>query len=207
MKLAGLALALIAASASALAEPQRATKAPAKARAPRTSTTAACAAELGMGASTGRRFCDVIVSAKAADSIAITIPPHRGSARLLFDLHNRIAVPPGQAQPAQLFARNTAIVAVVGPKGEIAKGVAESEFRKPQDLFDRIAGGPGGGVKTVAPGPATPMDVTIPAGVSTIGIVGVRLEVLTRLGEQAYETPGRPIAIASQIRVDYTPLR
>ena len=202
-----LALAMMAASASLLALPAQRAAAKAKAKAPRTSTTAQCAAELGTGAASARRFCDVILGSTPVDSIAITIPAHRGAAKLLFDLHNRIAVPPGGGQPAQVFARTTAIIAVIGPKGEISRGVVESEYRKPSDLFDRIAGGPGGAVRTVAPGPPTPLDITIPAGVTAIGIVGIRLEVLNRLGEQTYDTPGRPIAIASNIRVEYTPLR
>lgn len=198
---------VVAAAAPLLAgPPQRG--AAAKGRASRTSAaSAACAAELGTGLSSGRRFCDVVIATKPADSIAITIPPRRGAAHLLFDLHNRIAVPPEGAQPAQMFARNTAVVAVVGPKSEVARGVADSEFRRPADLFDRIGGGPGGRPKTVAPGPPTPIDITIPAGVSAIGIVGVRLKVLTRLGDQAYDTPGRPIAIVSNLRVEFTPLR
>ncbi len=174
-------------------------------RGPRVSTTAACAADLGAGVSTGRSFCDVIIATKPADSIEIRVPPHRGAAKLLFDLHNRVAVPPDSRATPQTFSRSTAIVAVIGPKGEIGRGATVSEFRKAADLFDRIGGGPSGGPKTVAPGPASPVDVTIPAGVTSVGIVGVRLEVLTALGKQAYDTPGRPIAIMSNLRVEYTP--
>ena len=183
-------------------------RAPAKGRgAARTSTALTCAAELGQGIGTKIRFCDVIVGAKPAESVAITIPARRGPARLQFDLHNRIAVPPAGAAPAQVFSKNTAMVAVMGPKGEIGRAVADVEFRKPGDLFDRIGGGVGGGAKTVAPGPATPIDMTVPPGMNAIGIVGVRLKVVTRLGEQTYDTPGRPIAIVSNVRVEYTPAR
>ena len=192
-------------SASPMLFAQPAQRAATKARPPKVSTTATCAAELGAGASSGRRFCDVIVATKPAESIAITIPPRRGTARLLFDLHNRVAVPPDTRQSAQTFTRNSAIVSVLGPKGEIGRGAAVSEFRTVADLFDRISGGPAGGVKAVGPGSATPVDVTIPAGITTIGIVGVRLEVVTRLGKQMYDTPGRPIAIVSNLRVEYTP--
>ena len=167
----------------------------------------ACAEALGTGVSTGRSFCDVIIATKSADSVEVKIPAHRGPAKLLFDLHNRVAVPPDGRSSPQTFARSTAVVAVVGPKGEIGRGAAVSEFRKVADLFDRIGGGPAGGPKTVAPGPPTPLEVTIPAGITTVGIVGVRLEVLTTLGKQAYDTPGRPIAIASNVRVEYTSLR
>ena len=173
-------------------------------RGPRVTTAATCAAELGVGASTGRRFCDVLIASSADQSIAIRIPAHRGTAKLLFDLHNRIAASPEDRPSPQTFVSNTAIVAVLGPRGEIGRGAAASEFRRPADLFDRIGGGADGGPKIVAPGPATPVVMTIPAGISSVGIVGVRLEVLTRLGKQAYDTPGRPIAIASEVRVEYT---
>jgi hypothetical protein len=204
MNFAVLACAVSASAVLVAAPGQRAAPRP---RAGPVGTTAKCAAELGLGVTSGRRFCDVIVADKAADSIAITVPPHRGSARLLFDLHNRVAARQETGPPAQVFARNSAIVAVVGPKAEIARAVAVSEFRSLADLFDRIAGGGGGGVKAVGPGPASPIDVTLPPGTTTVGIVGVRLEVVTRLGKQAYDTPGRPIAIVSNIRAEYTPLR
>ncbi len=171
------------------------------------STTAKCAAELGLGVTSGRRFCDVIIATKAADSIAVVIPPHRGPAKLLFDLHNRVAAPPETAKAAQAFARNSAVVAVVGPKTELTRAAAVSEFRTLADLFDRIAGATAGAVKAVGPGPAAPVDVTVPAGMTALGIVGVRLEVVTRLGKQSYDTPGRPIAIVSNIRAEYAPLR
>jgi hypothetical protein len=174
-------------------------------RAPRITTAATCAAELGEGLTTGRKFCDVVVASAPGESIAIRIPAHRGTARLVFDLHNRIAVPPEDRATPETFVSNTAIVAVLGPSGEIGRGAASSEFRRIADLFDRIGGGPDGAAKIVAPGPATPVSMTIPAGIASVGIVGVRLEVATRLGNQAYETPGRPIAIASDLRVEYTP--
>jgi hypothetical protein len=171
------------------------------------STTIQCAAELGKGMSTSRQFCDVIIGTRATDSISITIPPHRGAAKLMFDLHNRVAVPPESGLPAQTFSRNTAIVTVLAPKGELGRGAAVSEFRTAADLYDRIAGTAAGTVKAVAPGPPTAIQITVPAGVTAVGVVGTRLEVLTKLGKQTYETPGRPIAIVSNVHVEYTPLR
>jgi hypothetical protein len=203
MKTSWIVVGALCASTMVLAEPQR----KAAARAPRVSTAADCAAALGAGVKSARRFCDVIISDKPADSVAIKVPPRRGAAKLLFDLHHRVAVPPDGMSPEQAFAASTAIVAVVGPKGPIGRAAAVSEFRTVADLFDRIGGGPNGGPKIVAPGPATPVSVTIPAGTVSIGIVGVRLEVLNRLGRQSFETPGRPVAIVSNIRVEYTPVR
>ena len=45
--------------------------------------------------------------------------------------------------------------------------------------------------------------VTIPAGISAIGIVGVRLEVMTRALRANHDQPGRPIAIVSNARIQY----
>jgi hypothetical protein len=180
----------------------------ARAIAPRAVTTARCAGDLGTGVKSGRHFCDVIMTSTSADSISMTIPPHRGAATLSCELHNRFAVPPETMDPAQTFARHVAVVAVMGPKGEIGRAVAVGEFRTGADLFDRIGGGAApGGIKAVGPGAATPIEMAIPAGVISVGIVGVRLDVTTRLGSQRYDTPGRPIAIASNLRIEYTPLR
>jgi hypothetical protein len=179
--------------------PQRA-----RGSAPRTTTAATCAGDLGTGQKSGRAFCDVIMAASGAGSIAMTIPTHRGTAALSFDLHNRFAVPPESMDPVQAFARQSAVVAVIGPKGEIGRGIAVGEFRTSADLFDRIVGGGApGGVKAIGPGPATAVAITIPAGVTSIGIVGIRLDVTTRLGNQRYDTPGRPIAIASNLKIEY----
>ena len=52
---------------------------------------------------------------------------------------------------------------------------------------------------------ASPM--TIPVGITSVGIVGVRIEVTTRLGTQIFDTPGRPIAMVSNLRVDTSPGR
>jgi hypothetical protein len=202
----GLPAAVLVCVASTLVLASPAQRAATKAtRGPRVSTDAICAADLGAGVTSHRRFCDVIIASKAAESIAVRIPAHRGTAKLTFDLHNRIAVPPEDRPMPQTFASNTAIAAVIGPKSELARAAASSEFRTTADLFDRLGGGPGGGPKTVAPGPAAPVSVTIPAGIASIGIVGVRLEVLTRLGKQAYDTPGRPVGMVSNIRVEFTP--
>src|SRR5947207_277795 len=64
-----------------------------------------------------------------------------------------------------------------------------------------------GGLKAIPPRIATSIDITIPAAVNAIAIGGIRLEVTTRLGMQAYHTPGRPVAIVSNLRIDYTPTK
>jgi len=194
---------LIGAAASVAAAQARATKPPAK----KTSTQMTCAEDLGLGVSSRRHFCDVIVASVAADSVSVPIPPHTGTATLMFDLHNRFTVPGGQVEPAQSFTRQTAVVAVIRQTGDVIDRAAVSRvYRTPADLFDRIAGsGRASAPKADAPGAPQPVKVTVPAGVGTIGIVGTRLEEWRAAGRGAYDEPGRAIAIVSNVRVEYTP--
>jgi hypothetical protein len=178
--------------------------APRRAATTRLSQDATCATLLGDGVKSKRSFCDVFVATKPAQSVMMPIPKHTGTATLMFDLHNRFAPPTGSADPAQAFQRHTVIVAVVRPTGEVIdRAVVTGEFRTVQDLFDRIAGTGPTGVKAVAPGPAQSVRVTIPAGLNEIGIVGVRQDIDTRSAHAAFTTPGRPIAIVSNMRIEY----
>lgn len=175
----------------------------------RTSTAFTCAADLGTGVASKRRFCDVIVASVAADSVSVTIPPHTGTATLAFDLHNRFMVPtaPAPADPTQAFTRHVAVVAVIRQTGDvIGRAAVSRDYRTPNDLFDRLAGGARGSApKGVAPGAPMPSEVTIPAGIAVVGIVGSRLEEWRPSGRGAFDQPGRPIAIVSNVRVDYIP--
>jgi hypothetical protein len=168
-------------------------------------TEARCASELGAGVKSGRTFCDVIIASTPDESIAITIPPHRGTATLQFDLHNRFSVPAVVIAGPLVFQRHEAIAAVIRPNGQIiSRAAVVREFRRATDLFDQIGGGSRpGGVKSVAPGPAEPIRVTIPTGLTQFGIVGIRLEVLRRGSDETFDAPGRPVAIVSNIRVEY----
>ncbi len=59
-------------------------------------------------------------------------------------------------------------------------------------------------MKAVAPGAAQAVRVTIPAGVNAIGIVGVKQDIDTRSARASFTTPGRPVAIVSNLRIEYT---
>jgi len=173
----------------------------------RVSTDVNCAAELGIGVKTRRAFCDVLIGTRPAESVALVIPPHTGSATLQFDLHNRFTVPAVAIPGPLTFARHEAVISVIRPTGDVLQRAAVvREFRTPGDLFDQIAGGSRpGGVKAIGPGQAEPIRFTVPAGVASVGIVGMRLKVLTRASEEVFETPGRPVAIVSNVRVEYRP--
>lgn len=173
----------------------------------RTSTEVACAADLGAGLKTRRQFCDVVIAASGDASVAMAIPAHTGAATLLFDLHNRFLVPIVTLDPSVAFTRHLAVVSVIRPTGETIEQVAVMrEFRSTDDLFDTIGGGGRpGGIKAVAPSEPEAIRITIPAGVSGIGIVGVRLDITTRAGKEVFDAPGRAIAIVSNPRISYTP--
>ncbi len=173
----------------------------------RTATDIRCAADIGTGVKTKRPFCDVVIGTTPAESVAMTIPPHTGTATLRFDLHNRFDVPAATLPPAMVYARHLAIVAVIRPTGElIGRAVVAGDFRSTDNLFDRILADPrSGAVRAVAPGPPEAISVTVPAGVSSVGIVGTRLNLVRRAGEEGYDTPGRPVALVSRVRVEYRP--
>lgn len=181
---------------------------PAPPPARRVVTDVTCAADLGAGLTSRRGYCDVLVTKSGQDSVYISIPPHTGAATLMFDLHNRFTVPPSGTPAGEWFTRATALVAVVRPTGQVLERFAvRGEFRTIKDLFDRIGGGaPPGGLKAVAPGPAESIRAVVPAGLNGAGIVGVRLEYATlKEPKGVADAPGRPIAIVSNVRVEFTP--
>jgi hypothetical protein len=181
---------------------QRAARPPAR----RTTTVVKCASDLGQGAKSGRQFCDVLITKAGAESVVMAIPPHTGPATLRFDLHNRFTVPLGPPDPGQAFARNAAVVAIRRSTGEeIRRAAVAGEFRTVQDLFDRIVGAGPGGVKAVAPGPVEAYEVTIPPTVTAITIAGVRVDVTTRDGRATHDREGVPVAIVSNLRIEYVP--
>lgn len=162
---------------------------------------AVCTSDLGAGVKTRRRFCDVIIATTPADSIAMTLPARTGTAAIMFDLHNRFTVADAKTPAAQAFSSETAIVAIVRSTGDVIERAAVSrEYRTAADVFDRLAG-----ANATAPGPAVPVRIVIPAGVTSIGLVGVRLEEWKATGRGAFATPKRSIALASNFRLEFTP--
>ena len=204
-RLAGVAVCVCAGAIALAADQGRATKPPPR---PVTGGTPTCASDLGAGLTSRRAYCDVLITKSGQDSVFMSIPPHTGPATLSFDLHNRFTVPASGTPAGEWFMRATAQVAIVRPTGQIIERVAvRSEFRTIKDLFDRISGGaPPGGIKAVAPGKAEPLKVVIPAGLNGAGIVGVKLQYSTLAQPNVVaDTPGRPIAIVSNVRVEYVP--
>jgi len=167
----------------------------------------ACPSMLGRGLTTERRFCDVLTGRDPISGIIVTIPPHRGEATLTFDLSNRHTYSEDQIRAGRAFARYTATVGVLTADGALlARGVVQSEFRNADDLVDRIDGGAGPrGVKAVAPVDLERVVVTVPAEITEVSILGELLEVIRIDGRDTFQSPGRPIAIVSNVEVEYRP--
>jgi hypothetical protein len=111
------------------------------------------------------------------------------------------------APSAKTFARYTAMLRVVTANGTLLRQtVVQSEFRGPTDLVERIAGGAGrGGVKTVAPTGSELIALALPAGVTEVSLLGEKLTIERLDGTEVVTAPGRPIAVVSQVQVEYRP--
>lgn len=165
-----------------------------------------CAADLGVGLKSRRKFCDLIISTSTKEGVMMTIPAHTGPTMLMFDLHNRYTPPLAGASPAQVYAKHTAIVAVLDQSGtEVGKAAVSRELRTEVDIFDRVAGGVGpGGAIAVAPGRPEAIVLKLPAAVTAISVVGVSLEIMSLAEQGTFTTAGRPVAIGSNFRIEYT---
>lgn len=168
----------------------------------------ACPAALGTGVKTHRSFCDVMTGRDPAGGIIITLPPHRGPVTLTFDLHNRHTYSEEQMKDPRLaFSRYVAAIGVLTMDNTLVRRAAiENEFRTAGDLVDRIGGGAGpAGVKAVAPTGLEPIKVTIPEAETKVSILGEQLVVERADGSATYSSPGRPIAIISNVQIEYRP--
>ncbi len=156
-----------------------------------------------------RLFCDVRTGLDPAEGIVVTIPRHRGTATLSFDLHNRHTYSEQAVLAGTAFARYTATIGVLTMENTlIQRATIESEFRTAVDLVDRVGGGAGvDGLKAIAPTGTETMHVEISAGVTQVSILGEHLEIIRRDGRERYSAPGRPIAVVSNVTVEYRPRR
>jgi hypothetical protein len=206
---------ILAAALAAAATLSAQTKARARTPAPppkRTTVEPAdltCPAPLGAGIKTKLSFCDVLTGRDPAEGVLIKFPPHRGVLTLRFDLHNRHTYSEDEMRTKRGFASYTAGIGVLTLDNTlITRAVVASEFRKADDLLDRVGGGAGpGGVKAVAPLGSEPISVSIPADVDQVSVLGEKLTTVRSDGvSSTYAAPGRPIAIISNATVEYTPV-
>jgi hypothetical protein len=204
---------------STTAKPSTAAK-PAAAATTREVPLMQCPSVLGNGAKTQRLFCDVLIGSYPAGGLRINIPDHEGAATLLFTLHNRQVIDEpssgggkpasaaaGAPAPAPTYARYTAALKVVKSDGGLlGDAIVQSEYRGPSDLVERIAGGAGpGGAKAVAPTGSESIVITVPPNVREVSLIGAQLKIERLGGTELINTPGRPIAVVSQVQVEYRP--
>jgi len=186
---------------------RRTTKKPAAPAAPKLEPAKVqCRETLGTGVRTKATYCFVLAGRDPAEGVLVTIPSHTGTATLMFDLHNRHTYSEEDVASGRGYSSYTAVIGVLTLKGELlGRGAVRSEFRKASDLFERIGGGAGpGGVKAVAPIGHETVSIDVPAGVTEVSLLGEVLEALTSIGREA-ASPGRPVAIVSNVRVEYRP--
>ena len=165
-----------------------------------------CPETLGTGVKTAAVFCFVLAGRDPAEGVLVAIPPHTGPATLLFDIHNRHTYSEEDIRAGRGFAKYTAVIGVLTLKGELlSRGAVQTEFRTAKDLYDRVSGGAGpGGVKAVAPLGREEVSVTIPPGVDQVSLLGEVLDATTAAGRET-ATPGRTVAIISNVRVEFRP--
>ena len=173
---------------------------------PDVTTAFSCSDDHGVGTKSERKCCDIAISTLPKDGVTMTIPPHTGPTTLRFDLHNRYTLGATPATPAQMYAWQTAIVTVLDQAGvSVGKAAVSRELRTEVDLFDRIAGGIGpDGAIGVAPGRPEPVVIELPESVTLISVVGVSIEATSLTEQGTFTTPGRPVAVGSNFRVEYT---
>lgn len=166
-----------------------------------------CPTPLGLGVTTKRSYCDVMSGRDPAAGILIPLPPHLGPVTLTFDLHNRQTYSEEQVKANRAYARYTAVIgALTLDNTLIRRAAVQSEFRKASDLVERIGGGAGpAGVKAVAPTGTEHVTITIPEGEEQVSLLGEKL-IVDRVDESAtYASPGRPIAVISNVMIEYQP--
>jgi hypothetical protein len=165
----------------------------------------ACPTPLGAGVTSKTMFCDVLTGRDPQAGIIVTLPPHRGTVTLSFDLHNRQTYSEDDVRRKRAYAKYTATVGVLTMDNTlVSRAVVQNEFRTAADLVDRISGGAGpGGVKAVAPTGTESITVVIPEGEDRVSILGEKLTVEKMDGTATYASPGRPIAVINNVMIEY----
>jgi hypothetical protein len=203
---AGVGIAVVGLSAAILAQTQK-PQAPAAAALTTAVPEMTCPAPLGSGVESPRTFCDVMSGSDPAAGIVVTLPPHRGSVTLKFDLHNRHTYSEELVRTSRAYTRYTAVIGVLTMDNTlISRAAVQGEFRGPSDLVDRVGGGAGpGGVKAVAPTGTESITIVIPERENAVSLLGERLTIERADGSATYTAPGRPIAVVSNVAIEFRP--
>jgi len=166
-----------------------------------------CPTPLGAGVNTKLDFCDVMVGRDVTAGIIVRFPEHKGPVTLSFDLHNRHTYSEEQVKANRAYSHYTASIGVLTMDNTlIQRAVVDSEFRKVTDFVDRIGGGAGpAGIKAVAPVGTEQVSMLIPEEENQVSILGEKLTVERLDGTATYSSPGRPIAVISNVMIEYRP--
>ena len=166
-----------------------------------------CPTPLGVGLRTKVAFCEVMAGRDPAGGVLIKIPTHKGPATLSFDLHNLHLYSEEQVKAHRAYARYTATIGVLTMDNTlISRAVVQNEFRTAADLVDRVGGGAGpGGAKAVAPTGSEPITIVIPEAEDEVSLLGEKLTVERVDGSATYTQAGRPIAVISNVALEYKP--
>jgi hypothetical protein len=166
-----------------------------------------CPSVLGEGVQTKRSFCDVLIGRDPAGGVIVTLPPHTGDVTLTFDLHNRHLYSEELVKTNRAYRQYTATVGVLTADNTLlSRAVIRSEFRTATDLLDRISGETGpGSVKAVAPTGSEPVRITIPKDELSVSILGEKLTMIRPDGTDNFSAPGRPVAVISNVMLEYKP--
>ena len=166
-----------------------------------------CPVPLGVGVRTKIAFCEIMAGRDPAGGVLIQVPPHKGVATLTFDLHNLHTYSEEQVRAKRGYTRYTATIGVMTLDNTlISRAVVQNEFRIAADLVDRVSGGAGpGGVKAVAPTGSESITIEIPEAELQVSLLGEKVAVERMDGAATYSQPGRPIAIVSNVMLEYTP--
>ncbi|MBZ5556716.1 MAG: hypothetical protein LAO77_05515 [Acidobacteriia bacterium] len=208
-----IAIALVAVVVTPLAaqtrKPPARKPAPAPLPAPKTiAPDVTCPTPLGVGVKTQITFCEVMAGRDPSGGVLVQIPPHKGPATLTFDLHNLHLYSEEQVKAHRAYVKYTATIGVLTMDNTlISRAVVQSEFRVAADLIDRVGGGAGpGGTKAVAPTGSEPISIAIPEGEERVSLLGEKLAVERQDGSATYTQPGRPIAVISNVMLEYRPM-
>jgi len=166
-----------------------------------------CPTPLGVGVNTKLEYCDVMSERDPTAGVIVKIPEHKGPVTLTFDLHNRHTYSEEQIKANRAYARYTATVGVLTMDNTlITRAVVQNEFRKVTDFVDRVGGGAGpAGIKAVGPTGSESVSVVIPEEESQVSILGEKVTVERLDGSATYSSAGRPVAIISNVAVEYRP--
>ena len=166
-----------------------------------------CPSVLGSGALTRRTYCDVQAGNDASMGIIVNLPAHTGPVTLTFDLHNRHTYSQELVKENKAYRRYTARIGILSMTNHLlSRFVIHNEFRTEADLFDRVGGGSGpGGLKAVAPTGIEAITFVIPEEHQSVSILGERLEIARTDDEETFSTAGRPVALISNVRVEFIP--